>query len=268
AAIHTEAAGNALLQALPGAAGNVRLSLVQALGDSRFSAAVPALTAFAKSNDPNLTKVTLYALARIADPASLKPLQKAAAKSGYSYDVTDATSAYLSYLNRLAVSGHAQTAEKAANTLLKKASRQVHTRTAALKLLTDIQGENSVGLLTKAMKDENAEYRKAALKYALPYLTEAGSAQWITTFNKAGNTVKAEILDMFGDKAIATALPLALQSLQGSDAGVRLAAIAAAAKIGQQEVVPALLNVLKNGNAEEITAVKTALLSVKGDRLV
>ncbi len=268
AAIHTEASNNALLQALPGAAGNAQLSLVQALGDTRFSAAVPQVTALAKSSDPNLTKVALYALARIADPSSLKLLRTAAAKSGYSFDVTDATSAYLLYLNQLAVTGQAQAAEKAANTLLKKASGQVHTRTAALKLLTDIQGENSVGLLTKAMKDKNAEYREAALKYARPYLTEANSAQWITTFNKADNSAKAGILNLFGDKAMSTALPLALQSLQSGDAGVRLAAITAAAKIGQQEVMPALLNVLKNGNAEEIATVKTALLSTKGDKLV
>lgn len=268
AAIHTEASNNALLQALPGATGNAQLSLVQALGDTRFSAAVPQVTALAKSSDPNLTKVALYALARIADPSSLKLLHTAAAKSGYSYDVTDATSAYLLYLNQLAVTGQAQAAEKAANTLLKKASGQVHTRTAALKLLTDIQGENSVGLLTKAMKDKNAEYREAALKYARPYLTEANSAQWITTFNKADNSAKAGILNMFGDKAMPTALPLALQSLQSSDVGVRLAAVTAAAKIGQQEVIPALLNMLKNGNAEEIATVKTALLSVKGDKLV
>ncbi|HTN05086.1 family 16 glycoside hydrolase [Agriterribacter sp.] len=268
ATIHTEAANNALLQALPGAAGNAQLSLVQALGHTRFAAAVPQVTALAKSNDPSVTKVALYALARTGDPSSLKLLNAAAAKSGYSYDVTDATSSYLLYLNCLAATGHTNEAQKAANTLLKKASGQVYTRTAALQLLTDIQGPNSMDLLTKAMKDKDAEYREAALKFARPYLTEANSAQWIATFNKAGNGAKAGILNLFGDKAISAALPLALQSLQSGDAGVRLAAIAAAAKIGQQEALPPLLNVLKNGNAEEIAAVKTALLSTKGDKLV
>ena len=268
ASINTEASNNALLQALPNATGNAQLSLVQALGDTRFSAAVQTVSALVKSNDPNLAKVSLYTLARIGDLSSLKLLNAAAAKSGYSYDVTDATASYLLYLNQLVANGHAGEAEKATKKLLKKASGQVHTRTAALKLLTDIQGENGVELLTKAMKDKNAEYRAAALKYARPYLNETNSAQWIKTFNKADNTVQAGILKMFGDKAISTALPLALQSLQSSDADVRLTAITAAAKIGGQETLPALLNVLKNGNAEEIAAVQTALLSVKGDKLV
>ncbi|HRP55501.1 HEAT repeat domain-containing protein, partial [Agriterribacter sp.] len=266
--INTEASKNALLQALPEATGNARLSLVQALGDTRYSVAVQPVSALVKSNDPNLVKVSLYTLASIGDPSSLKVLKGAAAKSGYSYDITDATASYLLYLDQLRANGHTGEAEKAAKKLLKKASDQVHTRTAALQLLTDIQGGNSMELLTKAMKDKNGEYRAAALKYALPYLNETNSAQWIKTFNRSDYAAQAGILKMFGDKAMSTALPLALQSLQSSDPGVRLAAITAAAKIGGQETSPALLNILKNGDAVEIEAVQTALLSVKGDKLV
>lgn len=266
--INTEASKSSLLQALPGAGGNAQLSIVQALGDTRYSAAVQPVSTLAQSNDPNLVKVSLYALARFGDPSSSKLLNAAAAKSGYSYEATDATASYLLYLDQLKSNGHTEEAEKAAEKLLKRASGQVHTRTAALQLLTGIRGENSVELLTKAMKDKNAEYRAAALKYAHPFLNETTSAQWIKTFNKADYAAQAGILKMFGEKAISTALPLALQSLQSSDPGVRLAAITAAARIGGQETSPALLNVLKNGSAAEIAAVQTALLSVKGDKLV
>ena len=91
ASINTEASNNALLQALTNATGNAQLSIVQALGDTRFSAAVQPVSTLVKSNDPNLAKVSLYTLARIGDPSSSKLLNTAAAKSGYSYDVTDAT---------------------------------------------------------------------------------------------------------------------------------------------------------------------------------
>lgn len=266
--IRTDAANNALLQALVGATGKVQLSLVQALGDTRYEAAVPGITGLANSKDPDLTKVALYALAQIADPSSLKVLNTAAAKSGYNYDITNATYAYLSYLNQLVAKGNTQIAEKSANALLKKAGRQVQTRTAALKILTDIQGNNSTGLLIKAVKDKNAAYRDAAFMYARPYLSESNATQWINAFNKNGNEAKAGILNMFGEKKITSALPLALQSLRNNDAGVRLAAISAAAKIGQQEAVPALLDVLKNGDPGDISAVKDALLSVKGDKLI
>ncbi|HRP33714.1 MAG TPA: DUF1080 domain-containing protein [Agriterribacter sp.] len=268
ASINTETSNNALVAALSGASGNAQRSLVQALGDTRYMGALTQISALANSSDASLSKVALYALARIADPASLKQLSKAAAKSAYGYDQTDATSSYLLYLGQLAGNGHASVAEKEAAKLLKKASKQIHTRSAALKILTDIQGANSTELLTKAMKDKNAAYRDAALKFAQPYLAEANAAQWINTFNKSGNEAKAGILKKFGEKAIAAALPLALQSVNSNDAGVRLSAISAAAKIGQQEAIPALLAVLKKGDAANISAVKTALLSVKGDKLV
>ncbi len=268
ASINTELAKSTLLQALEGATGNAQLSLVQALGDTRFGSALPQLAGLAKSKDPALTKVAVYALAKIGDPASLKFLNATAAKSGYNYDATNATSSYLLYLQQLAVNGHAQVAEKAAKTLLKKASKQVQTRSAALKVLADIQGESSLALLTGAMKDKDFEYRDAALKLAAPYLNENNAAQWIKTYNKSGDDAKAAILNMFGDRNIAAALPLALQSLRSGNNGIRLAAIAAAAKIGQQEVVPALLEVLKTGSGNDIAAVKLALLSVKGDKLV
>lgn len=268
ATINTDAAKNTLLEALSGATGNARLSLVQALGDSRVTAAVSPITALAGSGDARLTKVALYALARIADPASLKLLQKAAVKAGYSYDSTDATSAYLLYLRQLAVNGQAPVAEKAAAKLMKKASGQVHTRIASLKILTDIRGAGAMDLLTGACKDKSTEYRDAALKFAQPYLNESNAAQWIAAFNKSDNNVKAGILQLFGNTNTGVALPIALQALQSSDAGVRLSAISAAAKIGQQEVTPALLNVLKSGSHAEVEAVKTALLSVKGEKLI
>lgn len=268
ASINTELAKSTLLKALQGATGIAQLSLIQALGDTRYAAALPQLTGFTKSKDPVLAKVAIYSLAQIGDPSSLKLLNAAASKSGYSYDATNATSSYVLYLQQLAQNGHTQEAGKAAKTLLKNASKQVQTRSAALEVLAHIQGENSMPLLTGAMKDKNFEYRDAALKLAATYLNESNAAQWIKMFNKSGYDAKAAILNMFGDRNIAAALPLTLQSLRNNNNSIRLAAIAAAAKIGQQEVVPALLEVLKTGDGNDISAVKTALLSVKGEKLV
>lgn len=270
ATIHSDAANKTLLEALPTSAGNAKLSLVQALGDTRYRDAVQPITGLISAGDSKLTKVALYALARIGEPSSAKTLADAAAKNNYTYDVTDATSSYIVYLDQLVANGNGKVAEKEAKQLLKKASadNQVHTRTAALKVLTDIQGEGSVALLTGAMKDKNAQFREAALKYAQPYLNETNAAQWLKTFKKSDNTTQAEIIKMFGNKNVAAALPVVLQSVQSKDSNVRLAAISAAGKIGQQEALPALLGVIKSGSAEEVTAAKTALLSLKGDDVV
>lgn len=263
ATINSDASNKTLLSALANATGNARISIVQALGDTRYREAVQPIAALAATDDAKTTKVALYALARIGDPSSEKILADAAAKANYTYSVNDATSSYLLYLSNLAASGNT----KAANTLLKKATadEQVHTRTAALKLLTDIQGEASTALLTGAMKDKNAEYRAAALKYAQPYINETSTPVWLKTLSKANASAQSEIIRMLGNKGVTAALPVVLKAIQSKDADVKLSAIKAAAQIGGTEALPALLGILKTGNTDEIAAAKLALLSMKGD---
>lgn len=267
ATINSDASNKTLLSALTSATGNARLSIVQALGDTRYREAVQPVAALATVDDAKTAKVALYTLARIGDPSSEKILADAAAKSNYTYSVNEAASSYLLYLSNLAANGNAKVAEKAAGTLLKKATadNQVHTRTAALKLLTDIQGTASTKLLTAAMKDKNAEYRAAALKYAQPYINETSTPVWLKTLSKANATAQSEIIRMLGNKGVTVALPVVLKAVQSKDADVRLSAIKAAAQIGGAEALPALLGILKTGNTEEIAAAKLALLSTKGD---
>ncbi len=270
AAIHSDASDKALLAALGSASGNAQLSIIEALGYTKYQPAVPAISAFANAAEPKLAKTALHALAEIADPSSLKIFSDAAAKSGYTYDVTNATSSYLKYLNQLAANGQTAEASKAASELLKKAGsdNQVHTRTAALKILTDINGAGNISLLTGAMKDKNAEYREAALKFAQPYLNEANTAAWLKTFGRSSAAAQAEMIKMFGNNDVKAALPAVLKAVGSKDASIRLAAIAAAGKIGQQDALPALLGLLKTADTREATAVKSALLSMKGKNVM
>lgn len=270
AAIHSEASEKALLDALGSASGNPQLSIVEALGYIKSKSAVPAINALTTSSDPKLVKTALHALSEIADPSSLKILSDAAARSGYTYDVTNATSSYLNYLNGLVASGQSSEASKAAKVLLKKSASgsQVHTRTAALKILTDIDGAASIKLLTGAMKDKNAQYREAALKFAQPYLNEANTAQWLKTFSKSSAPAQAEMIKMFGNNNVKAALPVVLKALGSKDAAVKLAAITAAGKIGQQEALPSLLGLLTTADVNEASAVQSALLSMKGSNVL
>ncbi len=267
ATINSASSNNTLLQALGTANGNAQVSIVQALGDTKHAGAVQAINNLATSANPKLAKVSLYALSSIGDPSSEKILANAAAKANYTFDNTDATASYLKYLGNATAKGNTAIAEKAAKQLLKKAKadNQVQTRIAALKLLSDIQGENNTSLLTGAMKDKNTQYREAALAFAKTNLNSNSIAQWLKVFNKADAAVKPELIRMFGNNNITAALPAVLQSLQSNDAGVKIAAITAAGKIGQQEALPALLNIAQTADANEATALKSALLSLKGD---
>ncbi|MFD3000700.1 family 16 glycoside hydrolase [Pontibacter toksunensis] len=265
--INTPKGNSVLLQALQTAQGDCRLSLVEALGNNRSTAAVATLAPFVTSQDAKLRKLTLFALANIADPASEAVLAKAAEEDRLTYDNDNAVAAYLLYARRLAEGGHQQQAEKIAQSLLQGAGqqRQTHTRTAALKLLAGIQGEKSMPLLVSAAGDIDPEYRAAALRFASPYVTPATTAMLVKEQKKASASVRADILTMLGDNRAEAALPTINRALRNKNDEIRLAAVAAAGKIGQEEALPQLLRVMRKGNEQDAVAVKNALLTMKGE---
>jgi HEAT repeat protein len=188
----------------------------------------------------------------------------------YRYDVTDATGVYVRYLSRLVQNGDGALAEKAALDLIKStpAPEQTATRSSALKIFSDSKKRESVPVLIKAMESNDSEYRAAALKLGQKYTMANGTAAWLSAMKKAKPEVQAEIITMLGRAESTDALPVVLKSLTSKDQNVRLAAIWAAGKLGQESSVSSLIPVLKKGNTAEIQSVKSALLTMKGDGVV
>jgi HEAT repeat protein len=270
ARIGTPAAGAALLQALAGAEGHVLVGLTEALGTARYKEAVPTIEKSATSDNVKLRKVSLFALAEIASPSSAPVLEAAAKKALFRYDVTDATGVYVKYLSNLVHRGEKALGEKAALELIKStpAPEQTATRSAALKIYADGKKRESVPVLVKAMESTDPEYRAAALKLGQKYTMANGTAAWLTALPKSKPEVQAEIITMLGRAESTDALPAVLKSLNAKDKSVRLAVIWAAGKIGQEGALKSLIPVLKKGNAEEVEAVKGALLTMKGNGVV
>ncbi|WP_460670788.1 family 16 glycoside hydrolase [Larkinella ripae] len=267
--INTPAAQKALAQALGESQGASRLSLVKALGDSRYLPAASALVPLVQPEDKKLSKVALYALARMAAPAAGPVLAKAAQEAGYGYDVTEATASYLDYLNRLVAVGKKPQADAIARKLLQECTdeKQVHTRTAALKILVDGNREKSLPLLTKAVLDSSHEYRVAALKMATGLKNKLVTAQLARQITKATGSVQADLLTQLGETGDPALAPLMMPALKSPDPTVRLAAIPAVAHTGQQRSLTALLELMKRGTPQEISAVRDALLTLKGSQM-
>lgn len=270
AQIHTDAAEKALMGALASSKGSIHLSIMEALGYSRYKPAQSAMVSMAENSDPKMRKIALYSLARMADPANAGVLANAAKKAHYTFDNTDAVASYLAYLHQLAASpGTASVADKAAKELLasSKTAGELHTRTAALKLLVDINKEKGLSLLYEAIKDTSSKYRAAALGYSSSYLSPAVNKQWLQSVATASPAAKAQVITLLGNTGDKSLQPAITAALKDKNAAVRMAAITAAGKIGQESALPVLLNLLKKGTASEVQAVATALLTMKGDKV-
>lgn len=269
AQINTPAAEKVLLNALSNTKGDAQLSLIEALGYARYKPAALSIASQAKTEEQDLRKVVLYALARIGDPSSASALQAAAQKANYTRDNTEALAAYLLFLETLALNGNGAAAEKYATKLLADAdaAKQVQTKIAALQLLVFIQKEKSLPLLYKAMSDDKIEYPAAALSFAAKYRSAASNQQWLKILPNVSPAAQVQIIDYLSNSSDATLLPAMLNLLKDKNKEVRIAAIAAAQKIGQQNALPALLVMMKKGDTDEIAAVKKRLLLMKGDKV-
>ncbi|MCE7061442.1 DUF1080 domain-containing protein [Dyadobacter sp. CY343] len=265
----SNAAGAALYQALGNAKSAAQIAIIEALGDCKYKEAAPQIEKTATSEDLLLRKVSLYALSEIAAPSSEQLLMLAAQKTLYGYDRTDATAVYLKYLANLANTGSAALAEKGAWEIVKNTPdpKQVATKSAALKIYSDIKKRESVPALVSALQSTNPEYRAAALKLAQKYLMANGTAPWLAAMKKSTPEVQAEIITMLGHAGSQDALPAILKSLTAKDTQVKKAAIWAAGKIGQESSIASLINVTKTGSLEEIETVKNSLLTIKGAAL-
>jgi len=268
AMIGTASADNAINSALASATGANRLSLIEALGYARYKGAGAAISSSLAKAGIDERKVSLYALARIADPASLPVLESAAKAAGYGYDEAGSTTAFLMYLRQLAATGNTSLASAQARKLaaLPQTSKNIQTRTAGLKLYTDLNGAKAIPALQSAMKDGDAEYRAAALKFAAPFSSKAVDQQWVSTLKTASPAAQAQILQALATTGNKSLVPSIQSYLKSANQDIRLGAIEAVGRLGQQDALPSLLGILKTGNSQDVAAVKSSLLRIKGDQ--
>jgi len=263
AKINTLASNTALLSALQQASGSAKLFIIEALGDTRYKPAASAINKIAASEDAATVKPALYALAYIADPSSESVLAAAAAKAGYKYEKTNATQAYLVYAEQLLQNGNRELATKIAIDLSAKAKDLVNVRTGALKLLVEATKGNQQFLLTAA-GDANAQYRAAALRYALPYVSAANVGPWLKKLTVVNDEAKVDILFMLGQTKVKTVLPAIIAQAKSKDAAVKQAAINAAVSIGQDQVLSDFFKLMSTGTSDDIDMLAEAIGHMKG----
>ncbi len=268
--INTAASKQALINALSRTEDRLcQLSIIESLGHTGSKEAAKAIVSKLAGAEENLRKVSLFALANIADPASEDVLAAAAGASTFTYENTNATAAYLLYAEKLMQHGNRSQANAIAKELWTKvkANDQVYIRIAALKLLADYSQQQAEEYLPAAIDDPSFEYRAAALRLAIPQLTAANTGLWLKKMTQTDVNTQIAIVKMLGESNSQTALPDVLKLLRHKDASLRAAAVSAAVQIGQAAVLENLLKMAEKGNPEDISTVSKALLIMKGEEV-
>ena len=273
-----DAAGKALLDAgmkIKSSTAPEKVSLeqtiVKALGDLQYKPALEYITNAVGSAE--LKKSALHSLAQIADPASEKLLAQTAAQSGYVYEQTDATGAYLLFLkNSLDQDGKAKAmAADASKKLLKQISQpqQFTAKTAALNLYASATGEKAIPEIITALDSKDEKYREAALGAAGNIQSSKMTDALLKKAKNADSNLKAEIVTFFGVTDNKSALPFVLDALKDTNPEVVAESLTAAGKLGQEQSVSPIIETMKNGTQPSVVdAGKNALLTIKSDNLL
>ncbi len=128
-----------LLKALGKSSGANQITLVKALGDLGSIKALDEIKKLAVSEQIELRKVSLYALANSGTPDGEKILFEAANKTGFQYEQTGATQSYMLFIKRTGEAGETKAVERMCHYLMDHAPSNI--RSQALSLLIIFKGD-------------------------------------------------------------------------------------------------------------------------------
>lgn len=265
ASINTAAAQEALVSALQSATADTQNDMINAIGTAKIAAAEPVLLEMLSKPglNANTEKDLLYAISRCGSKASLSTLAKKAKAANYTMEPTGANEAYIALIKNIAANGDTKTALKEANSLSKKAQKAEAKQSAiaALEIIMATNPEKATSQAVKALKNPCREYRNAALLYA----GDDAAEEIIKVLAKADDEVKIDILNWLGVRRQQTTLDAVLPYIQNDNNEIASAAAWAAVKIGGDNAIPALTQLLTGTDQSKIELGKNALNSFNGN---
>ena len=262
--VGTESAKNELFKALIKVQGNSLVTITKALGELKYKAANGTILKSITSDNKNLQKVSLAAVAAIAAPESYQPLLDGARKAGFVYEPTNATQAFVTYAQHLSENGELKLAGTACEEMMKLSlPTQLHTNGAALAIYNKYFEKEAQSKLLKAFDNNDKAYRFAILNI-VEKSKLASTKLWIAKANKAVPEVKAEIITMLGKKGDLSAADFIKKQFADKSAQVSEAAITAYAKLKGKDAIPELIALLKSSIQPAFTA--TTLKSLMDEK--
>jgi HEAT repeat protein len=251
-------AGDALCKALPGAAGKVRIGIVNSLGERREPASVKLLGALLGDADAALAGAAAQALGKIGTADALAALLRAKVQSPLVVDACLACAESVAKTDAAkAGAAFRQLLESGASPIAREAAFAGFARTTPaeagarrLDLFADKDPASSQLAVRLARRVEVPGFAKTAAQ-RLPSLPPA---------------TQLAMLALLGDLRDPVAGPAVLKLLTSPDAAVRLAAIDALKSLpGNEAVVSALVRLAASSEKAEAAAAARSLGAVAGE---
>lgn len=235
------------------------LSLAKVIKACRLTGCDDLLVSWLSGADATTTAEIYDAMAAVAPADKLPVLADAAQAAGYKPEKTHATDAFIAMLDRLC-DDNKELVAKEAKQLTKSETSAV--RCAGLRLELRAESTEGISTMTKALRDRDAEYRNTALEFGLKYCGPTALDAMAKAMSHLSYDGQTDVVRWIGIANAQNYTDVVLKKLKKSSGTLLSESIIAAAKLGGEQSLKALVAMLGTQNAEEA---KNALYFFNGD---
>ena len=255
-------AGEALRKALDGASGSAKIGIVNSLGERRDANAVPVLRSLLSSADSGIAQAAIHALGDMGSRPALEALDSGMEKVSAPLRLA-ILEAYLACAGRLARGGNPKEALTAYRRLL-EVETPATIRVAALIGLAGVEGKDALPALSDGMASKDPQVRDAAIRLATRIPGRESTAALMDRFDGFPAAAQVRLLAALAEHGDAAARPLVTRAAASDSVTVRVAALAALGKLGDESSLGVLAERAASGQAMEQAAARRSLYELAG----
>ena len=259
-------AGKALREALDKVSPKVQIRIINLLGDRRDDQSVEAIGKLVFGAEREVGEAAVAALGKIGGIEARKLLVEGRAK-GDSELRFAATDAYLRCAEDLVAEGKTKQATVIYKELVSKNETPI-IRSAAIKGLADVGGQETVSLVIAALRDENRMVRTTARSCVRTMKGQGVTELFANELPETSPDEQVLLIGALADRGDAAALPAIKAAAKGANTEVRKAALQAVGKLGDASFVGYLVKVATEGvSSEEKSTAVNSLKLLQGSRV-
>jgi HEAT repeat protein len=258
------AAADALREALGKVEGELRLGVLESLGEIRDAKAAVTIATQMEGGDAALTEAAAAALGKIATPECVAFLAAARGKADAANKPL-ITNALLQCGERLCADGKGGAAERMYAELLKE-GEPPHVRVAALRGLALAKGDAGAAFLVQQLSGGDPGLQPYAAHFLMRMPEETVAKGVAAELAKASTPgAKVALLAALEGKRAPAARDAALAQLKSDSVDVQKAALRVIAGSGTAAEVPALVGMMKSVDASVAEQAEKSLAGLGGD---
>ena len=253
----------ALRDTLPKAENKVKIGIINSLGERRDVNAVAQLEQLVYDADPQNALSAATALGKIADNSAMEALKKARSKTTGELHAR-VLDAYLKCADNLLDLGNAVQAASVYRDLYSKEDL-THIRAAALCGLARTNKEDAIDIILAVLKRDSRDLQSVAIGLIRDLPPSADLTKIILECPNLSGQGQIQLLATFADRQETAAYQAVLDAVKHYDEAVRVAALQALAKIGDESDIPLLLKAATEASVIEREAARGSLDWLRGE---